>query len=114
MRARTSSCIGVGYLPLIERRRSLEGTMTSLKKIIIGAAVSGIMASTIAADSPAAAWGYYRGPRAGAIVGAVVGGMALGAVAGAVANEARYRGGYSYQVTVYDSWGNFRGYWSAP
>jgi hypothetical protein len=84
--------------------------MNSLKKIITGAAVAGILASTIAAATPAAAWGYYRGPSAGAIAGAVVGGMALGAVAGAIANQPHYGGGYSCQVPVYDSWGNFRGY----
>ena len=84
--------------------------MTSPKKIIGSAAVAGIMASTIAAASPAAAWGYYRGPNAGAIAGAVVGGMALGAVAGAIASQPHNGGGYACRVPVYDSWGNFRGY----
>jgi hypothetical protein len=84
--------------------------MISVKKIVAAAAVTGIMASTIVAASPAAAWSYHRGPSAGAIAGAVVGGMALGAVAGAIANQPYYGGGYACQVPVYDGWGNIRGY----
>jgi hypothetical protein len=68
--------------------------MTSMKKIITGAAVAltvgGAMAST-----PAAAWGY-RHDNGAAIAGAVVGGLALGAAIGAAASQPNYYDGYGY------------------
>jgi hypothetical protein len=66
--------------------------MTSLKKIITGAAVALMIGGTMAA-TPAAAWGY-RHDNGAAIAGAVVGGMALGAAIGAAASQPRYYDGY--------------------
>ena len=68
--------------------------MTSLKKIITGAAVALMIGGSMAA-TPAAAWGY-RHDNGAAIAGAAIGGMALGAAIGAAASQPRYYGGYGY------------------
>ena len=99
VRRRTSIRLIPLYPPIIETRSSLEGTMTSLKKIITGTAVAALMAGTMAA-TPAAAWSRYRNNNAGAIAGAAIGGMALGAAIGA-ATQPRYYGGYGYGYAPY-------------
>jgi hypothetical protein len=106
---RTSSGIALRYLPLIEQHSSLEGTMTSLKKIITGSTLAALLAGTMAA-SPAAAWwdggyGYGYHNNGAAIAGAAIGGMALGAMIGAAASQPHY-----CQAPVYDRRGNIRGY----
>ena len=84
--------------------------MTSMKKIITGAAMALMIGGTMAA-TPAAAWGY-RHDNGAAIAGAVVGGMALGAAIGAAASQPRYYDGYGYGPRpVY---GQLYGYAPAP
>jgi len=68
--------------------------MTSLKKIITGAAMALMIGGTMAA-TPAAAWGY-RHDNGAAIAGAAIGGMSLGAAIGAVASQPDYYDGYGY------------------
>jgi hypothetical protein len=86
--------------------------MTSLKKIITGAAVALMIGGTMAA-TPAAAWGY-RHDNGAAIAGAVVGGMALGAAIGAAASQPRYDDGYGYGYGPRPVYGQSYGYEPAP
>jgi hypothetical protein len=106
---RTVRLIPLRYLLSIEQRSSLEGTMTSMKKIITGAAMALMIGGTMAA-TPAAAWwdggyGYGYHSNGAAIAGAAIGGMALGAMIGAAASQPHY-----CQAPVYDRRGNIRGY----
>ncbi len=83
--------------------------MTSMKKIITGAAMALMIGGTMAA-TPAAAWwdggyGYGYHSNGAAIAGAAIGGMALGAMIGAAASQPHY-----CQAPVYDRRGNIRGY----
>jgi hypothetical protein len=109
VRSRTFIRLAPAYPPIIETPSSLEGTMTSLKKIITGSALAALLAGTMAA-SPAAAWwdggyGYGYHNNGAAIAGAAIGGMALGAMIGAAASQPHY-----CQAPIYDRRGNVRGY----
>ncbi len=68
--------------------------MTTLRKMITGAAVALMIGGTMAA-TPAAAWGY-RHDNGAAIASAAMGGLALGEAIGAAASQPRYYDGYGY------------------